>query len=140
MKFNELPDGVQVYGDTSWRGKCPTEDREQATFFARLRAQYPKQWGATGLHIKNEGKRHHRQMSKTRAGGGFIKGASDIVIPGAPTFVCEMKRKDHTQSRWQDGQVDYLEAAHWQGAFVCVALGCDAAWEGFKAYLKEHYV
>jgi len=64
----------------------------------------------------------------------MTKGASDIVIPGCPSFVCELKRQDHTQSKWQDGQEEYLVSAAKGGSFVCVALGAVAAWEAFKMW------
>ena len=66
---------------------------------------------------------------------GMTKGAPDVMIPGNPAFVCEIKRRDHTKSRWQDGQEDYLVTAKELGAFVCVALGADAAVNAFHDYL-----
>lgn len=126
---------VPVYGDPSWRGKCPPETAEQVTFFSRLRRQYPDTWGRLAIHPRNEGKRTHHQVAKQKA-EGMTPGASDIVIPGAPSFICELKRRDHTLSRWEDGQPEYLSAAKNAGAFVCVALGCDAAWEAFHEWLK----
>ena len=70
---------------------------------------------------------------------GMVKGASDIIIPGGPAFVCELKRRDHTKSVWQDGQQEYLYAAQRAGAFVCIALGHKAAREAFGRYLAIHY-
>ena len=66
-------------------------------------------------------------------------GASDIIIPASVSFVCELKRKDHTQSKWQDGQIEYLEAANHAGAFVCVALGWEAAWQAFNDWLQDYH-
>lgn len=134
MKF---PSWLYVYGDQSYRGECPSETVEQATFFNRLRAQYPKTYGAIGLHIKNEGKRDFRQVAKMRAEGGFIPGASDVIIPGNPTFVLEIKRKNHMLSSWQKGQIEYLKAAQECGAYVSVALGHEAAWEAFNDWLEN---
>lgn len=131
-----FPDWLPVYGDINYRGSCAKETVEQATFFNRLRAQYPKTYGSIGLHIKNEGKRSIQEHMKMKAEGGFISGASDVVIPGSPTFVCEIKRKNHTLSTWQKGQQDYLKAAKECGAFVCVALGHEAAWEAFKEWVS----
>jgi hypothetical protein len=127
----------RVYGDTAFRGKCPTEAMEQITFFNRVRREYPDTWGRLAVHVRNEGLKTGGQIgavSRHRA-EGMTPGASDIIIPGRVTFVCEMKRQDHTQSAWQDGQVEYLTAAHNAGAFVCVALGCNAAWEAFQEWL-----
>lgn len=127
---------VPIYGDVTYRGDCPKEAFEQASFFARLRREYPNTWGRLGLHIRNEGRRTVTQMRRIKAEGGFVAGASDIVIPGNPTFVCEMKRRDITQSKWEPGQQDYLRAASDAGAFTCVALGAEAAWEAFQKWIS----
>jgi hypothetical protein len=66
---------------------------------------------------------------------GMTSGACDIVIPGNPSFVCELKRRDHTQSVWQKDQEQYLRTAQQLGSFACVALGADAAEEAFNHYL-----
>lgn len=130
MKLNP---NIPLYGDPTFRGECPTETAEQATFFNYVRRT---KYGAIGLHIKNEGKRTHAQNAKLKAEGGFVKGASDIIIPGKPTFVCELKRKDHTQSTWQTGQQEYLLAAKDAGAFICLCLGFEAAIEAFEEWRK----
>ena len=137
MKLGDLP--FPVYGDASFRGKCPREDVEQVTFFNRLRQRHPATWGILGLHPRNEGLKQRGQFSivQKHAAEGMTKGASDIIIPGCPALVCEIKRRDHMQSAWQDGQVEYLTAAQQAGAFACVALGCDAAWEAFEEWLTR---
>lgn len=127
-----LPANIPIYGDTSWRGVCPTENAEQVTFFAAIRKT---PMGRVALHIKNEGKRRHGQVSWDKA-SGLVKGASDIMIPGAPSFVCELKRKDHTKSRISEEQIAYLENAQSLGAFCCVALGWEAAWEAVEEWRK----
>lgn len=129
MKF---PDFLPVFGDTAYRGACPSEAMEQVTFFNRLRSQYPETWGRIALHPRNEGKRTPGQVYREKS-EGMAEGAPDIVIP--PGFLCELKRRDHTKSRWQPGQLEYLEAAQEAGAFVCVALGADAAMEAFHDWL-----
>ena len=134
MKF---PQWLKVYGDQKYRGDCPTESAEQMTFFARLRREYPDTYGKTAIHPRNEQQLkggQFRAISRHKA-EGMTTGAADIIIPGNPAFVCEMKRKNHTKSKWQDGQMEYLEAAHNTGCFVCVALGCDAAWEAFQDWV-----
>ena len=135
MKF---PPNIPVYGDQSWRGKCPTENVEQASFFNRLRREYPHTWGVLALHPRNEGLKEKGQFSTVlkHKAEGMTAGASDIVIPGRVTFVCEVKRANHTLSAWQDGQVEYLEAAIAAGAFGCIGLGAVGAWEGFEAWLS----
>jgi len=133
MKFNDL---IPVYGDTSFRGKCPKEDVEQASFFNRLRREYPTSWGLLALHPRNEGLKEGGQFSTVlkHKAEGMTAGAADIIIPGAPAFVCEVKRRDHTLSKWQDGQQQYLITAAEAGAFACVALGAVGAWEAFEAW------
>lgn len=134
MKFDH--DWLRVFGDKSYRGDCPKEVVEQVTFFNRLRREYPDSWGRIALHPRNEGLKTYAQVAREKA-EGMAEGASDIVIPGSPAFVCEIKRKDHTRSKWEKCQLDYLEAAYRCGAFVCVALGADGATEAFNQYLKE---
>ena len=136
MNLLDLP--FPVYGNVTFRGKCPKEDAEQVTFFNKLRREYPDTWGRLALHPRNEGMKINGQFSavqKHRA-EGMTTGASDIIIPARVTFVCEMKRRDHTKSAWQDGQVEYLTSAHDAGSFACVALGWESAWEAFEEWMK----
>lgn len=136
MNLNDLPTSVRLYGDTEWRGKCPHEGLEQITFFNRVRRGYPDTLGAIALHVRNEGKRYRDQIALHKA-EGMTTGAADIIIPGRVTFVCELKRQDHTKSQWQPGQMTYLEAAGSSGAFACVALGCNAAWEALHDWINH---
>lgn len=137
MNLKECP--VPVFGDVAFRGKCPKEEVEQASFFARLRREYPASWGLIALHPRNEGLKVGRQFSTVlkHQAEGIAKGAADIIIPASPAFVCELKRQDHTLSQWQEGQREYLAAAADAGAFACVALGAAAAWEAFEVWLNE---
>lgn len=137
MKINPK---IPVYGDPSFRGKCPKEDVEQVSFFNRLRAEYPASWGLLALHPRNEGLKQGGQFSTVikHKAEGMTAGAADIIIPARVAFVCEMKRRDHTLSAWQDGQEDYLLAAINAGAFACVALGALGAWEAFEIWRKHH--
>ena len=103
MKMHE---DIKVFGDIDFRGECALEDAELITFFNQLRIKYPK-LAKVAIHPDNEGlvfgtgfNNHTRQKAK----GAIRNGAADIIIVGCPSFVCEMKRKDHTKSRWQDGQ------------------------------------
>ena len=134
MKFDiDIP----VYGDTNFRGNCPPESAEQITFFNKMRHQYPDTYGRIAIHPRNEGKRSHQQTTRQKA-EGMTKGASDIIIPGSPSFVCELKRRDHTKSKWEDGQKEYLEVSKDNGSFTCIALGCDAAWQAFNDWISNH--
>lgn len=131
MKMNPK---IRVFGDLEYRGPCPPESNEQVTFFNVLRRDYPA-LGAIAIHPRNEGKKSHQQVMREKS-EGMTPGASDIIIPGAPCFVCELKRQNHTKSKWQNNQENYLLTAQSQGAFVCVALGYKAALEGVNEWLK----
>ena len=131
MKF---PDWLPVYGDTSYRGKCPSESVEQISFVNWVRQT--TEHGDLIIHVRNEGKRTHSQTQRHKV-EGMCPGAADIIIPGKPTFVCEMKKQDHTKSRWQDGQQEFLRQAQVNGAFVCIALGNEGAKQAYREWLKN---
>ena len=139
MNFQRVEvDGVRVYGDRTWRGACPAEGQEQATFFNKIRREFPDTYGALAVHIRNEQQLRGGQFSAVAKQKieGMTPGASDIIIPARVTFVCELKRKDHTKSKWQPDQEKYLIAAHDNGAFACVALGYEAAFEALYDWQK----
>lgn len=115
------------------------ETLEQVTFVNRLRKQYPDTLGRLVVHVKNEGRRTKSQALRDAA-EGMTPGASDILIPVSPAIVIEFKRRDHTLSSWQKGQIDYLKAAHDAGSFVFVALGADAAMEGIREWITTHMI
>lgn len=127
-----IPSNIPLYGNPDFRGPCPTETAEALTFFNAIRKT---RFGSIAVHIKNEGRRKHTQAAWDKA-QGLVKGASDIMIPGAPTFLCELKRQDHTQSRISKEQIAYLEAAQDNGAWVCVALGWQAALEAVNEWSR----
>lgn len=136
MKF---PDWLQVYGNQGFRGACPKEEVEQITVFNWLRSEYPYTLGLIALHPRNEAQLRagqHMAINRHKA-SGMTPGASDIIIPGAPSFVCELKRRDHTKSTWQPGQKEYLLAAKQAGSFVCIALGYEGAQEAIRAWLNQ---
>lgn len=135
MKF---PEWLTVYGAQDYRGECPLEEAEQATFFAQLRKLHPDTYGRIALHPKNEGKRKGAQFQQLAIDKalGLAPGAPDVVIPGSPTLLIEIKRRDHTKSSWQAGQLPYLEAAQSAGSMVTVALGWEAAMAAFENWRK----
>ena len=135
MKF---PDWLTVYGDLSYRGRCPTEAAEQVTFFAELRRHYPDTLGRIALHPRNEGQRTAQQAQRHKADGMAV-GAADIIIPGRTAFVCELKRRDHTRSQWQPWQLEYLEAAFDADAWVCVALGWEEALNAVSDWWRYYH-
>ena len=128
-----FPKWLDVFGCQDYRGQCPPELAEQITFFQWLQRQHPE-LHRIAVHPRNEGKRTYQQARMQRLEGSLNVGASDVIIPGMVSFVCEIKRQDHTKSRWQEGQLEYLEAAYNAGAFVCVALGAQAAMEAIGAW------
>lgn len=125
---------IPTYG-TPTKDPCPSEKVEMASFFNRLRREYPA-LGAIALHIRNEGKRTAMQHNAMVGEGGFVKGASDVVIPGAPAFVMEMKSRAKT-AKVSKEQIAYLEACAEAGAFACVALGAIGAWSAFEEWLQR---
>lgn len=137
-----IPEGIPIYGDLSYRSVlCPKESVEQITFVSRITAEYPDTYGRIIVHPQNEGKLIKGQfsaLSKDRAMASVNKGASDIIIPGNPSFVCEIKRRDHTLSVLSNEQLDYLWACEKTGSFICIALGCDAAIGAFNNWIKQN--
>jgi len=132
MKF---PPWLKVYGDLSYRSKafhCPSEREEQITVFNNLRRDYPE-LAKIAMHVRNEGKKTPQAVMREKA-EGMVSGAADIVIPARQTFICELKKRDHTKSRFQPLQLEYLEACQAAGAFVCVALGYEAAMEAIREW------
>lgn len=127
----KLPHNIPIYGDTNYRGKCPNETPEQVSFFNWIRQK--TDCGPIAIHIRNEAKRHYTQANKHKV-EGMCAGAADIIIPGNPAFVCELKRQDHTQCKISKDQIEFLTAAQNNGAFVCIALGCAAALEAFEEW------
>lgn len=138
MSCLKIPPQIPVYGNQEFRGKCPKESLEQITFVNTVRREYPDTFGVLVVHAKNEQKLINGQFSaltRDRAMGMAV-GCPDIQIPGNPSFCMELKRKDKTQSKISEPQINYLLAAQKQGAFCCVALGYNGAMEAFNEWLK----
>ena len=134
----KIPQWLKTYGSMDFRGDCPLEDAELMTFFNQIRIKYPD-IAKVAIHPDNEGLilgAAHNAHIKQKAKGAIRNGAADIIICGSPTFVCEMKRQDHTKSKWQDGQLDFLQTSQRLGAFVCVALGYESALQALNDWLK----
>ena len=124
----------RIYGSQQ-AGKHPSEAAEMATFFNQLRLKYPE-YANLALHIRNEHDGDHNKVSKSKLQGGFVKGASDIVIVGSPTFVCELKAINKG-SRISKEQIIFLDSSADKGAFACLAYGWQAAFEAFEEWVKE---
>lgn len=127
---------IAVFGDASYRGKCPLEAAEQVSFLGQLRLLYP-QLAEIAVHIRNEGKRTKRQGHQQKL-EGMNTGASDIVIPCCPPILIELKRSDHTASSISTKQIKYLALSQRQGAFACVALGAAGAIEAVRAWHTQN--
>lgn len=122
----------KIYGEKQ-KGKQPPESAEMVTFFNELRTRYPE-IAKLATHIKNEGKRTMAQAQRDKA-EGLVTGFPDVVIVGAPAFVCEMKSKAKT-ARISPEQKDILELMTSRGAFACVAYGWEAAMEAVEDWLN----
>ena len=136
-----LPPHIPLYGDPSYRGKCPVEAVEQASAVNRIRQLYPDTFGALVFHPRNEQQLRggqHSAMIKHKA-EGLTAGVSDLVIPGAPCLVVEIKRRNPQLSKISPEQIAYLETAQRMGAFVAVALGAVAAIEAFDIWRQRYY-
>lgn len=137
-----LPPHIPIYGDPTYRGKCPVEAVEQASAVNRIRQLYPDTFGALVFHPRNEQQLRggqHSAMIKHKA-EGLTAGVSDLVIPGAPCLVVEIKRRNPQLSRISPEQIAYLETAQRMGAFVAVALGAVAAIEAFDIWRQRYYI
>lgn len=133
MRFNK---DIPVFGDVTFRGDCHKEDIEQIDFYSWLK-EHHQIYHMLMIHPKSEGKRNVRQVNYESRTGGIPTGASDLIIPGNPCFVVELKRRDHTKSKWQKQQQPYLLAAKEAGCFVGVALGFEGAKEAFNLWLTQ---
>ena len=130
MKINPK---IRVYGDLLYRNKsCATESQEQLTLINQVRKHYPD---LVFTSVKNEGKRTKQQIDDDKA-MGLRTGVSDLIFFGSPTLCLEMKRQDHTLSKWQPEQEPFLIAAQEQGAISCVCFGWQAAMEAVEDWIK----
>lgn len=132
----KIPTGIDIWGDTDYRGKCPHEDVELMMFVDYVKKNYQY---LILLHPKNEGKRTYRQAMIDRAKGALNKGVSDLVIIRndgilSESLFIEMKRKDHTKSVIEDSQINFLKKAS-IGNGACIALGHEAAINALNDWL-----
>jgi hypothetical protein len=137
----KLPSHIPLYGNSAFRGKCPKEAVEQASAINRIRQLYPDTFGALVFHPRNEQQLtggQHSAMIRHKA-EGLTAGVPDLIVPGAPSCVIEIKRCDHTLSKISDEQIDYLTKAQEMGAFVAIALGAVAAIEAFDVWRLRYY-
>ena len=103
-------------------GKQPSEDVEMASAFNWLRREHPIYW-AVAVHIRNEDRAATAQaMRRIKAQGGFVKGAADVAIQGAPSMACEIKSLSKS-AKLSPEQIDYLNNVSRVGGYACVAYG-----------------
>lgn len=124
---------IRCYGDLNYRNpKAPREDQEAQTLVNQVRKKYPY---VLFMHIKNEGKKTKAQADFDRS-MGMMAGASDFIFLGVPPMALELKRQDHTLSKWQPKQQEFLIAAQEQGAMSCVCFGWEAGMQAVEDWLK----
>lgn len=132
MNLKKIPPTIPVFGDLTFRGKCPLETPEQISFLSLLRAEFPE-LAEIATHIRNEGQRSKYQAHKQKQ-EGMKTGASDIIIPCCPPILIELKQRNHVNSSTTDKQIKYLVKAQEQGAFACFALGAVGAIEAVRKW------
>ncbi len=135
----KIPTGIDIWGDTDYRGKCPHEDVELMMLIDYINKKYND---VICIHAKNEGKRTFRQAAIDRAKGALNKGASDIILikctENHPVLFIEMKRLDHTKSQITDEQIDFLKKAN-NGNIGCIALGFGGAKNAVITWYRGQY-
>lgn len=148
----ESAQNIPVYGDWDYRGDCPVEDGDLASFFAWVRHQYPK-YQHLIFHPENEWKPGKSGGSyahyASKIAKGMVPRMGDVVcLPiakSAPAFICELKRLDVSkslQSRKRKEhfleQIVLLESQKQHGNFACLAFGFDNLKRAFIEYEKEY--
>lgn len=124
--------------DSGYRGDCPKESSEQKHLVKEIRSRFPKTIGKVLFHVENEGKRGYGQANYARQ-QGQTKGASDLIIPGNPSCVIELKRRNKSLSKVSKEQHDFLVATHELGAFACLCYGAAEALKAVDDYINEYY-
>lgn len=114
--------------------KVPSESIEQITFFNQLRKHYPE-LSKIAIHIKNEGKKSIGEAMKDKA-EGLVSGAPDIMIPGSPTLMIEMKKQSKS-ARVSQNQKDYMNNAVANGAMCFVCYGWEMAWVALEKWIQR---
>ena len=127
------PDWLPKFGDLPKSTSNPAEDYVLSSLISRIRNDYPSTYGLVAFHVKNESKRTTGQIRADKA-KGLTKGVSDLIVIGNPTLCMEIK-KDNS-CRFEDGQLEFLQQAQKQGAFVCLVIGYQGAKDAFEYWLK----
>ena len=129
----KTPTWLPKFGDLPKSTSNPAEDYVLSSLISRIRNDYPSTYGLVAFHVKNESKRTTGQIRADKA-KGLTKGVSDLIVIGNPTLCMEIK-KDNS-CRFEDGQLEFLQQAQKQGAFVCLVIGYQGAKDAFEYWLK----
>ena len=129
----KTPTWLPKFGDLPKSTSNPAEDYVLSSLISRIRNDYPSTYGLVAFHVKNESKRTTGQIRADKA-KGLTKGVSDLIVVGNPTLCMEIK-KDNS-CRFEDGQLEFLQQAQKQGAFVCLVIGYQGAKDAFEYWLK----
>lgn len=125
FKQHELSDNVFVFDD-GYRGECPLEDSDLIAFKWWMDYRFPD---VLWFHPSQETKSNSVQHLASRARKGVRSGVSDVIIltPGVRWHkaTIELKRHDSMLSKWQPGQIPFLNDSASAGAFSAVACGLD---------------
>ena len=127
----KTPTWLPKFGDLPKSTSNPAEDYVLSSLISRIRNDYPSTYGLVAFHVKNESKRTTGQIRADKA-KGLTKGVSDLIVIGNPTLCMEIK-KDNS-CRFEDGQLEFLQQAQKQGAFVCLAIGYQGAKDAFEEW------
>lgn len=128
----KTPAWLPKFGTLKKSNDNPKEDYVLSSIVSRIRMDYPLTYGLVAFHVKNESKRTTGQIRADKA-KGLTKGVSDLIVIGNPTLCMEIKRDDSCY--FEIGQLEFLEQAQKNGAFVCLAVGYDGAKEAFNHWL-----
>ena len=129
----KTPTWLPKFGDLPKSTSNPAEDYVLSSLISRIRNDYPSTYGLVAFHVKNESKRTTGQIRADKA-KGLARGVSDLIVVGNPTLCMEIK-KDNS-CRFEDGQLEFLQQAQKQGAFVCLVIGYQGAKDAFEHWLK----
>ena len=129
----KTPTWLPKFGDLPKSTSNPAEDYVLSSLISRIRNDYPSSYGLVAFHVKNESKRTTGQIRADKA-KGLTKGVSDLIVIGNPTLCMEIK-KDNS-CRFEVGQLEFLQQAQKQGAFVCLVVGYQGAKDAFEHWLK----
>ena len=128
----KIPEWLPKFGSLKKSNENPKEDYVLSSIVSCIRMDYPNTYGLVAFHVKNESKRTTGQIRADKA-KGLTKGVSDLIVIGNPTLCMEIKRDDSCY--FESGQLEFLEQAQKNGAFVCLAVGYDGAKEAFNHWL-----